>query len=386
MKNRHNEEIREIVYQSLQRWIPILTALWRKHQGADDKSARLSTEEIRQIVESVRALSGGLTGNRELIGEKYLSDKEHLGAYLFYYWAISYAECRLIMRTHGISAVSALDLGCGPGPVTFALADEMVERITACDKSRLATKIISQLQKKAPSTAILLKNWDAVKGMDLPDQKYDLITMGHFINELWNGHPDRINLRLDFMQKISRLLNPDGKMLLFEPALTGTSRDLIALRDLLIEREFGIMGPCLSQNPCPIGKNKEMTCHSEFEWKMPPLVKLISNRAGFKRETLKVSYLVITKKKESSSVNDDENIFTVVSDRMLSKSGRIRYFICGNRGRFSLSAGADDKNKFSNDFRKLKRGDVVKIDRMETRENGFGLTENSIFKIIQKSL
>ena len=54
----------------------------------------LAPDELREVAAGVARLSRGLTRERELAGARYLDDERLLGAYLLFYWPVSYLQAR----------------------------------------------------------------------------------------------------------------------------------------------------------------------------------------------------------------------------------------------------------------------------------------------------
>src|SRR4030042_2969305 len=113
-------KIENVIFDRINFWLKELIKLWKNNYS---RSYNLSEKEFRDISESVRELSKGLTGDRALVGKKYLTDFSALGAYLLYYWPVSYAQTRLVLFDNQIRGENALDLGAGPGPCAIALLD-----------------------------------------------------------------------------------------------------------------------------------------------------------------------------------------------------------------------------------------------------------------------
>src|SRR3954471_24211714 len=86
--------------KDLDRWVPHLIATWRKlrrgkgQAGAGGPDDRLTPQEVREVGAAVRKLSLGLTRERQLAGARYMEDPSLLGAYLLFYWPVSYAQAR----------------------------------------------------------------------------------------------------------------------------------------------------------------------------------------------------------------------------------------------------------------------------------------------------
>jgi len=86
------------IRDELAAWLPRLIRLWRREvcsQWQDAPPDRLLPAEAKSIAAGLRRLSLGLTRERLLAGEAYFSDPAQAGAYLLYFWPVSYAQARL---------------------------------------------------------------------------------------------------------------------------------------------------------------------------------------------------------------------------------------------------------------------------------------------------
>ena len=106
--------------QGLARWMPRLVAVWRRARGRPEGPPTLTAQELKEVAAGVRTLSLGLTRERHLAGTRYMDDARLLGAYLLFYWPVSYAQGRQVLGELPARARSVLDLGSGPGPLAFA--------------------------------------------------------------------------------------------------------------------------------------------------------------------------------------------------------------------------------------------------------------------------
>ena len=89
---------------------------------------------------AVRKLSLGLTRERELAGEGYLNQPDLLGAYLLFYWPVSYAQIQSILPELP-APQRVLDLGGAAGPAAFACLDAGATNATVADRSRPALEL-----------------------------------------------------------------------------------------------------------------------------------------------------------------------------------------------------------------------------------------------------
>jgi len=117
--------------------IPRLMELWREGHNLDRRFTekhRLSGREIEVAGASLLALQRGLTGGRSLAGAGYMDDPAILGAYLLYYWPVSYMQVSLALAENPGFPRRVLDLGSGPGPASAALIDTLSESGASLDE------------------------------------------------------------------------------------------------------------------------------------------------------------------------------------------------------------------------------------------------------------
>jgi len=84
----------------------------------------------------VDQLSRGLTRERALAGARYMDEERLLGAYLLFYWPISYLQARGVLSELPGRARAVLDLGSGPAPMAFAALDAGAAEVTAAPAPR----------------------------------------------------------------------------------------------------------------------------------------------------------------------------------------------------------------------------------------------------------
>jgi len=381
--------------------------------------------DLASLAGAVLRLQRGLTGTRELVNKQpgadtatpatYMDDPDLLSAYLSYYWPVSYTQIRYILQRLEIQAQHVLDLGSGPGPMSAALFDWMTEQdrsgqalpseqmpqLTLLDSSakalQLAEEILSTTASRFGLPAAELRCITAnLAEAALPPGPYDLIVFGHSLNELGAGLPDWQERRLNLIRRAAALLAPGGCLLLIEPALLRTARDLIQLRDSLLSDQpddktgqaglpgqtrsppLELLGPCTCPIPCPAfiqGENQ--TCHEEFGWAVPPLVASLAEKAGLERQRIKMAWFAFRRPQPeaaaSSAASTQDASYRVVSEPMLNKAGRIRYLICGAAGRFPVSAKTGDPLATAAGFFQLTRGAYIRIEQPEIRESGWGI-------------
>ena len=376
----------------LGRWIPRLLAAWRALRRDAPKSERrdarpppdeLLPDELREVSAAVQRLSLGLTRDRKLAGARYLDDDRLLGAYLLFYWPISYLQARGVLSELPSRPRSVLDLGSGPAPVALAALDAGAAEVLAADRSTRALAVARTLAVEA-GEPIAVREWDPQRRGDLaglaPGRSFDLVTLGHVVNELFQGE-GAATRRAALLEEALGLVAPGGSLVVIEPALRDTSRALLEVRDLLVARGIVVRAPCLFRGACPALVRPTDWCHAERPIDPPPLVDEIGRRAGLRKESVKMSYLVLAPKGEAWREPPPGRAFRIVSEPLPSK-GRLRYMGCGPEGRMGLALQEKDVTQRNRPFERLLRGDVVEITDVEPRGDGLRLSAESEVRVV----
>lgn len=395
--------------KTLESHIPRLIAAWRSMSGRTSPEGRLTRQETVSVGEALLALQRGLTGERRLAGSGYMDDPDLLGAYLLYYWPVSYLQTGLALEALAPklpAGAKVLDLGSGPGPAAAAIADwqrrclpmagSQASRFLLADSSRAALGLARNLLGDgAVESRVLDLEKAGLEG--LADRgPFDLVVMGHCLNELWPSSPSARADRLDLARKVLGSLAPGGIFLVVEPSLLRTSRDLLALRDDLAADGSPILGPCLRQGSCPaLAAGPGHTCHSEAPWSPPEPVASLAAAAGLDRNSVKMTWMAVGGTISAPSthaarlLDTDRETALVVSEPMLNKAGRLRYLLCNDAGRFAVSVRHDDPAARAAGFFDLRRGDRICLRGTELRggpeANALGFLPSSALEILAPS-
>ena len=360
------------VDRALARWMPRLVAVWRRHRRLPEGPPTLVGRELKEIGQGIRTLSTGLTRDRALVGARYLDDPRLLGAYLLFYWPVSYAQARAVLGELPRRPRTVLDLGSGPGPVAFAALDAGASEVAAADRSAPALALARALAAEA-AEPLATRTWTG--GAALPDGEFDAITLGHVLNELGRG-AGALAERAALLERAAAQLRPGGSLVVLEPALRDTSRELLQVRDLLVARGYAVRAPCLWRGACPALVKASDWCHAERSWSPPPVLDALAREAGLHKEALKMSYLVLAPKGEAWAEPPPGRVFRIVSEPLEGK-GRQRYMGCGPEGRMGLALQGKHRTAANEAFFSLRRGDVVAVEGTEPRGDGLALVEGS---------
>ena len=329
-------------------------------------------------------LSRGLTRERALAGARYMDEERLLGAYLLFYWPISYLQARGVLSELPGRARAVLDLGSGPAPMAFAALDAGAAEVTAADRSGPALEAARALASAA-GEPLATRRWDPARGDPVAavaqGKRFDAVILGHVVNELFGQDLAR---RTKLLEDCAALLAPGGSLVVIEPALRDTSRALLAVRDRLVEAGFAVRAPCLFRGPCPALLRETDWCHAERPIEPPPLVAEIARAAGLRKEAVKMSYLVLAPRGEEWAPPPSGRVFRIVSEPLPSK-GRLRYMGCGPEGRMGLALQEKHVGEGNRAFEGLLRGDVVEVEGTEASGEGVKLGPGSTVRVVARA-
>jgi 2-polyprenyl-3-methyl-5-hydroxy-6-metoxy-1,4-benzoquinol methylase len=366
--------------KDLDAWMPRLLAAWRRARRTDGPPDRLTPAELASVSAGVRELSQGLTRARELAGAQYLDDPRLLGAYLLFYWPVSYAQAREVLGELPQTPGDTLDLGSGPGPMAFAALDAGATRVTAADRSAPALELARKLAADA-GRKLETHPWDPTKSPSLPSGSFDVITLGHVLNELHGSGAQALERRVALVESLLARVRPSGSLVIVEPALRETSRDLLQLRDRLVAAGVAVRAPCLYRGACPALTKESDWCHAERAWSPPPLVDAIARAALLHKDALKMSYLILASPGEAWPEPPPGRLFRIVSESLATK-GRARFIGCGPEGRTGLALPDKHVTDGNAAFSTLRRGDLVRIGATLPKGDALALGKDSEVTVV----
>lgn len=355
----------------------------------------------RVLAEIERLVGGALTGRRiETVasaldalhrrfvspepaesGPPYLRDPTTVAAYLSWFFPASAAQAERAMAQVAPppgERLRLLDIGSGPGPASFGVARWAASHARKVDALALeaAPQALESFKRIWSSGALETRRWLA--GEPLPDGPFEVIIASHVLNELFLETSDRLERRAAFCRELSNRLTPGGLLVLIEPALKRTGRDLLVVRDALLEGGLSVRAPCLLQKACPALEKPRDWCHADRPWTPPSWSLEIGKRAGIARDSLKFSYVILSNTPPANE--PDENLFRIVSEPMPEK-GKKRFFGCGPTGRHALVRLDRDRSETNARFDSLERGDIVKLGAYSKSGDGLRVGKGTPFDL-----
>ncbi len=341
----------------------------------------LTATELKALAANVARLSSLLTRERQTLPAAYLKDEGLRRAYVLYFLLSNLYKIHIPLHElslHPSNLLSKqrlriLDIGSGPGTAILGIMDFFSAHekcptleFTAIDhvKENLRdSEALFGLLRERVSMAATLKTIKSSVEMvsSFPKGPYDLIVLSNILNEMVHSDEDRTSKRIAILKTVlTDLLAADGSCIIIEPALKQTSRDMLEVRDGLLDEGFCIYSPCLMGEKCPALQNPKDWCHEDIPWEFPEIIREVDRLTGLRKDSLKFSYLVI--RKDGLSIKDiyGDSSFRVVSESLVSK-GKIEFYVCGKEGRRMITRLDKDKEIRNEAFVDIRRGDIVRF-------------------------
>ncbi len=331
--------------------------------------------DLHFFAPAVADLSAAFTFERGARPANYFNTKEARSSYLLYFLIPNMLKVRWILEQQCLaewfadeSEVRVADIGCGPCTGLLAVAQywnsyapQQKLRLVAVDHNGPMLKDGKELLKQI-STGPVIETYIAnITTSDLRKkfggQKFHILILANVLNEL-NDMKTRVKFARGLMDNY---LEPNGRLIIVEPALQRATRDLMLLRDQIVTEQQAahILAPCLQQTLCPMRANNPRDwCHTYINWERPQVIADLDMLIGNKKDYLKMSYMVLSVRGEPVEPQQ-RNIWRVVSAPMKSK-GKLEILLCGQNGKLLRVTRLDkDRSAANAALDTATRGDIA---------------------------
>ena len=324
---------------------------------------------------------------------RYTSEREHMGARLpastrpadlaahALFFAVADAAKIMIplAELHGRGSLPehgtlrVLDVGAGPGAMTLGTLDFLrrigcrsAVEVHAVDRDREALDILRL------AVADVAARWDmdievTTASADITATTpagaaaYDLVLVGSVLNEL---DPEK---RWDVLSGLIDAVHEAGALIVIEPALRETARDLHALRDRILEQGRAyVFAPCVRQgSPCPMLADERDWCHEDRPVVLPERTAQLATATGLRIHGLKFSYLVLRHAAARQvAVQPGAGSAARVVSQLRNSKGKRECFVCTDAGRHLVRLLRRNRSTANRDFERVRRGDVLVMGRV----------------------
>jgi SAM-dependent methyltransferase len=332
-------------------------------------------------------------------------------AYLHYYLPVNLPKIRVPLgewlrddpRRFAAAPLHCLDLGSGPGTAIIGLLDFLRSlppeqrptgvRIVALDQSfenlRDAARLVERFARLIPALPVsfeplrldLMADRSEIFPLAVAQGRFDLVIASNVLCEIARESPDGSERAARLMETAARdVLSPRGALVIVEPGLRETARDLHRLRDRwLASGLLHVQAPCLHEAPCPALATDRDWCIAELPWYPPRRVTDLDRRTGLRKGSLKFAYLLLT---ATSPTPQCATAWRVVSD-VLDLKGERRVYLCAEGRWIVLAQLKRAAGPLADAFARMQRGDLVEIEGLERKGGVYRLTPGASLRRIE---
>lgn len=298
---------------------------------------------VGETADGVRELSrmfNGITPPRP----GYLAQQNLRRAYVHYYLTINAEKVGRVLDEMRHYAPPrrrprVLDFGCGPGTASIAL---LLRR-----KAR-ELWLVDTVDEALDDAAYLVRHLgvEPRTAHDVPPgEKFDLILAANVFSETW--------------PPLEEHLTDKGYLVVVEPALRERTRRLMEWRDGKVAEGWKVAAPCLGEPKCPMLEHPDLWCHQDLPWPRPAAIAEVDRRVGLVKETLKYSYMVLTRK--GRTLADLPGDARVVSN-VHHEKGKVWAWVCRREGPLCRAEVLSrHRSPATAAFFHAGRGDVLKL-------------------------
>jgi ribosomal protein RSM22 (predicted rRNA methylase) len=345
--------------------------------GLNDDTESSYKKRLRVIRDQMRDLSSDFA-------DGISSESRHSMAYFLYNFPLNFMKTLYVFREISRrrpdflmprSRYRILDIGCGEGAGMYgayyalkSLDRSGKTRLTGIDGSRKmlerARDIAVRLRRRGEdiTAGFAKRDLTDMRG-SLPRQKYDAIVCSNSLVEI---------IREEMLLKkytgiLLGHLCENGLLVIIEPALKKYARRLMQLRDGLANHKAAqVILPCVHRENCSLLKidGRDEWCHESVVWKPPAFLRILNKGLNREIDTLKFAYLVIVRTKSQHVLPEG---YRVISN-LLREKGKMRIFLCTERGRVELVRLNRSKSRENILFGRIHKGDLIKLHDIVVRK------------------
>lgn len=278
-----------------------LEAAWRAHLDELAASRRLPlSADLARLGPALREVSEAYNA-----GEfRFRWTPERLAARLHFFLPRDQAKVAGALRDVPLSArwlgdgpaLEVLDVGAGVGAsslgaVRWLRANGVTRdiQITLRDVDAEALTVAREVLAGLPGVHC--------RRDEAPFPTFDLVLYVQVLVEVAAGRPEPAGdaACVAMLRTSVEALAPGGRVLAVEPALMGTTRRLMRVRDALVVQKTAVIAPCTHAGPCAMLANPRDWCHDDLPVDLPPWLHALARAAGLRWQGLTFARLVLAR-------------------------------------------------------------------------------------------
>jgi ribosomal protein RSM22 (predicted rRNA methylase) len=370
-----------------------LDATWVDTLREVSKRLRLAPFDDQRLPQHIAAMAA-IYNDERLAGLR--GSRDQLAARLHFWFPrdvpkVAGAVRELVAMGRLRGPLKVLDLGAGLGAshrgLARALDSGAVLDVLAVDDDREALRIASAIYESRPregSVEIRLRTEERSITDRPPRGRFDVVLISQVISELDldRKEDERVELHSERIATLAReSLEPNGVIVVVEPALRTRTRHLQRIRGAAIGKGLQVIAPCLHHERCPLLGREGDWCHEDLPVDLPEFLVPLAKRAGLRWEGLTFSYLLLARSTPRlvDRLAPGDRRERAVSGLLVSK-GKSEIVLCGDPlrgevppddllgprgariGRLDRARSAQNER-----FDELQRGDIVTVGPLDDK-------------------
>jgi len=253
----------------------------------------LKTLPAKQWLSEAQALSRRYRGDREILPRSFARGEGQTLAYLSQIFPATYAQLYGAMAATKAQAPdwlpqSLLDIGSGPGTALWAAIEHWpaLTHLEAWERETAFIAVGKKLAQASEHAAVRNCTWQKIDIRHQPVQNnriFDLIVIGHVLNELSAGDQQRL---VSYAWE-----HCAGVLLIVEPGTSAAFPAIKNAREQLLKSGARTLAPCPHDQPCPLIDD---WCHFPQRLQRPPFQRR-AKAAMSQWEDCKFSYAALAR-------------------------------------------------------------------------------------------
>ena len=361
--------------------MPILIGVWRRMLKLSGPADKLQTREFRSVITAVQALQAKSLDGQTLIGQDYFKNPELLGAYLLYDWVIHYQQGLSILGELPEPPKRVLDICSGAAPFAFAALRHGAQEVIATDQNSSALQLGAEVCGRY-GLPLTVRPWNCLTQRIPVEGKFDLITVGHCLQELFpETKKGWVQEQQAFIKNLMSRLTPNGFLAIIDGSFIEANRRVLQMRDTLVAEGVPVQAPCVWRGECPALKMANSPCYAQREFEKPYLIREIQRAASINLSSLKMTYLIFRSPASTWPETGPIPLYRIISPPVESFSGK-RFYLCGTDGKKQLGSHIKEHPIESRAFEFLKRGELISISGALAKQNALDIVEGTTIRVV----
>lgn len=367
---------KKAILPDLEMLMPLLIGIWRRFLKLPGPPDLLQTREFRNVVNAIKILQAQSVEGKSIQGQDYFANPEWLGAYLLYDWVLHYQQGLSLLGELPQKPCRVLDVCSGPAAFAFAALRHGAQEVIATDRNMQALQLGAEVCGRS-GYPLTVRPWDCLKGRMPIEGSFDLIILGHCLEELFPAsRKGWVEDQHQFVRALIDRLSPQGYLMVVDSSFMEANRRLLQLRDILVQEGVPVQAPCIWRGECPALKTTNSPCYAQREFEKPYLIKEIQRAASINLSSLKMSYIIFRHPSAGWPVSEEKLLYRVISPPVEAFGGK-RFYLCGTDGKKQLASRLETHSTESRAFEYLRRGELISVTDALVKQNALDIVQGT---------